>query len=148
LISVGKLDETGYTTTFGGGRVSVLNVEGKGFTCKKGVNRLYQLGGDAVKVRAQRTGTTALAASITLENLHRCLAHSDPQTIIEMYSKNLVDGLVIGDRTLHGRCVNCIHGRQKAHHHNKPIAPEGTEAGDLVCIDLWGPARTASRGER
>ncbi|KAJ7776270.1 hypothetical protein B0H16DRAFT_1221014, partial [Mycena metata] len=147
LISVGKLDEAGYTTTFGGGKVSVLNTEGKGFTCKRGPNRLYQLGGGAVEIKVRRTGeTTALAAAISLETLHRCMAHSDPQTILEMYSKNLVDGLKIGSRMLHGRCVNCIHGRSKAHHHDKPIAPEGVEAADLVCIDLWGPARTQSRG--
>jgi hypothetical protein len=72
LVSVGKLDDAGYTVTFGGGRVSVLNVEGKGFTCTKGPNRMYQIGANATEIKRN---ATLLAAAVPLETLHRnCLS--------------------------------------------------------------------------
>ncbi|KAJ7873412.1 hypothetical protein B0H13DRAFT_1450860, partial [Mycena leptocephala] len=104
-VSVGRLDDAGYTVTFKDGRATILNSEGKGFSCRKGPNGMYQIGGNTVEVR---TRPTVLAASVPL---HRRFVHADTQAIIEMYLKNLVDGLVIGSRTLHGKCENCVHGK-------------------------------------
>ncbi|KAJ7664014.1 hypothetical protein DFH06DRAFT_986352, partial [Mycena polygramma] len=142
LVSVGKLAAAGYVVSFSGERASVLNANGHGFSCKKGANGMYQLGGDSVEIK---TGTTVLAAAISLETLHRCLAHADTQAILEMHSKGLVDGLEVGSHALHGKCVNCIHGKTVAQHHDHPIVGEAVEPGDLVCADLW-EARTRSRG--
>src|ERR1700678_653326 len=62
-----------------------------------------------------------------------------------MARNNLVDGLIISDTTINGKCEDCILGRQTC----RPFDGE-TEKGlgplDLVSFDLWGPSRVQSSG--
>jgi hypothetical protein len=62
-----------------------------------------------------------------------------------MASKGLVDGLIISETNVSGKCEDCIMGRQT----RRPFDGE-TEKGlkplDLVAFDLWGPSRVQSAG--
>ncbi|CAK5279307.1 unnamed protein product [Mycena citricolor] len=138
LVSVGQLDERGYTTTFSGKKASVTNREGKGFTCLWNENRMYRIGGGATEVKMRPR--PEIMATRTLEDLHRCFAHADTRTILKMDRRKLVDGLEIGSQALNGRCIGCLHGKQPALPHVHPIANGANDPGDLVCMDLWGPA--------
>jgi len=88
---------------------------------------------------------TSLSKPTSLEQWHRRLTHCSPLTIQEMARNNLVDGLIISDTTINGKCEDCILGRQT----RRPFDGE-TEKHlgplDLVVFDLWGPSRVQSAG--
>src|ERR1700678_2565441 len=88
---------------------------------------------------------TSLSKPTSLEQWHRRLTHCSPLTIQEMARNNLVDGLIISDTTINGKCEDCILGRQT----RRPFDGE-TEKYlgplDLVAFDLWGPSRVQSAG--
>src|ERR1700678_1564843 len=88
---------------------------------------------------------TSLSKPTSLEQWHRRLTHCSPLTIQEMARNNLVDGLIISDTTINGKCEDCILGRQT----RRPFDGE-TEKDlgplDLVAFDLWGPSRVQSAG--
>ncbi len=54
----------------------------------------------------------SLSQSTSLEQWHRQLAHCSPSTISDMVRKKLVDGLVIIESNLQGKCEDCILGHQ------------------------------------
>src|ERR1700678_473393 len=62
-----------------------------------------------------------------------------------MARHNLVDGLIISDTTINGKCEDCILGRQT----RRPFDGETeNDLGplDLVAFNLWGPSRVQSAG--
>ena len=62
-----------------------------------------------------------------------------------MSKENLVDGLNITGKDLHGKCEDCIIGRQT----RRPFDGESEKIIDpleLVSFDLWGPSRVQSVG--
>jgi hypothetical protein len=62
-----------------------------------------------------------------------------------MVTKKLVDGLDISKDELHGKCKDCIIGRQTC----RPFDGETDKnllALDLVSFDLWGPSQVQSIG--
>src|SRR5271168_4707984 len=91
------------------------------------------------------TAMTSLSKPTSLEQWHRRLTHCSPLTIQEMARHNLVDGLIISDTIINGKCEDCILGRQT----RRPFDGE-TEKDlgplDLVAFDLWGPSRVLSAG--
>ncbi|KAJ7600330.1 hypothetical protein C8J56DRAFT_769159, partial [Mycena floridula] len=88
----------------------------------------------------------ALATAVSLETWHQRFVHCDTDLILEMEKKMMVDGLKLTRRTVKGDCIDCTLGRQKRKPFTRPIAPPELGAGDLVCIDLFGPAPTRSNG--
>jgi len=64
---------------------------------------------------------------------------------MEMSNGNLVDSLNISDKDLHGKCEDCIIGRQT----RRPFdgkTDKGLDPLELVSFDLWGPSRVQSAG--
>jgi Reverse transcriptase (RNA-dependent DNA polymerase)/GAG-pre-integrase domain/Integrase core domain len=144
LISVSTLDKAGLTTTFGNGKGTVQKADGTTVLTGKGVNGMYLLEPLDTKSHTPLALTSeSLSKSTSLEQWHRRLAHCSPSTIKEMEKGNLVDGLMISEDTLHGKCENCIMGRQT----RRPFDGETEKSLDpleLVSFDLSGPSRTQS----
>ena len=87
----------------------------------------------------------SLSQPTSLEQWHRRLAHCSPTMIKEMAAKQLVDGLIISEGALNGKCEDCIMGKQT----RRPFDGETDKKLDpleLVSFDLWGPSRTESAG--
>jgi hypothetical protein len=62
-----------------------------------------------------------------------------------MATKGLIDGLNITEKSLRGKCEDCILGCQT----RRPFDDETEKVLDpleLVCFDLWGPSRVQSAG--
>lgn len=60
-----------------------------------------------------------------------------------MAKNNLVDGLIIYEEALNGKCEDCIMGRQS----HCPLNGETNKTLDpleLILFDLWGPSQTQS----
>ena len=144
LISVSALDDAGLHITFGGGKGVARKADGTIVLTGQKVNRMYLL--ETVDNPPDTTlAMTSLSKPTSLEQWHRRLAHCSPLTIQEMTKNNLVDGLVISETTMNGKCEDCILGRQT----RRPFDGEtekDLEPLDLVAFDLWGPSRVQSAG--
>ena len=144
LVSVSALDKAGLTTTFGNGKGITQKADGTVVLTGRNVNGMYLL--EAID-NAPNTpiAMSSLSQPTTLEQWHRRLTHCSPLTIQIMAKNNLVDGLIISDLTMNGKCEDCILGRQT----RRPFDGE-TEKDlsplDLVAFDLWGPSRIQSAG--
>jgi hypothetical protein len=130
---VSALDRAGLTTTFGQGRGVAKKADGTVVLAGRGVNGMYLLESLDVSPIAM----SSLSGTTPLEQWHRHLTHCSPLTIKDMVTKKLVDGLDISKDELHGKCKDCIIGRQTC----RPFDGETDKnllALDLVSFDLWG----------
>lgn len=62
-----------------------------------------------------------------------------------MANRNLVDGLHITSKKVHGLCKPCLFGKAIRRPFDKTLVHE-TEVLECVHIDLFGPTRTQSKG--
>ena len=144
LVSISALDKAGLTTTFGNGQGVTQKVDGTIVLASRNVNGMYLLESinDPLKTPL---AMTSLSQPTSLEQWHRRLTHCSPLTIQDMANNNLVDDLKISGTTVHGKCENCILGRQTRRPFDgeteKNLAPL-----ELVSFDLWGPSRVQSVG--
>ena len=144
LVSISALDRAGLTTSFGDGQGVTRRPDKTLILAGKGVNGMYLL--DPIKdIPGIPLAMGSLSQAISLEQWHRRLTHCSPLTIQDMAKHKLVDGLRISTTTLHGKCEDCILGRQTRRPFDgvteKDLAPL-----DLVSFDLWGPSRVLSAG--
>lgn len=148
LISVSAFDKAGLTITFGGGRGVVRKTDGTTVLTsrlEKGMYVVDSIDEGSVAVGSTPIALTSLSQPATLEQWHRRLTHCSPTTIQDMADHNRVDGLVISDRSLQGKCEDCVLGRQT----RRPFddkTDSALEVLELVSFDLWGPSRTQSVG--
>ena len=143
LISVGALDKAGLTITFGQGKGIARKDNGTVVLAGTNVDGMYLL--DPVGTSPHHIAMKSLSQSIPLEQWHWRLTHCSLSTIEEMAKGNLVDGLLISNNKLTGKCEDCILGRQT----RRPFDTE-TEKNlkplELVSFDLWGPSCVQSIG--
>jgi len=117
LISVSKLGQKGASVNFDGDEAVVRLLDGTKAMFAAKIGRLYM-----VKV-SYSTPETFMAQSshkaVTFDTWHYRLAHAGAETIKEMISKSLVDGInTYGDLKLQGQCEDCIYGK----HSTRPYA--------------------------
>src|SRR6202522_4877492 len=141
LISISAFDKAGLTTTFSNGQGTIRKADGTIVLAGRNVNSMYILETlDDIPI-----AMSSLSQPTSLEQWHCRLTHCSPLTIQEMARHNLVDGLIISDTTINGKCEDCIVGCQT----HRPFDGE-TEKDlgplNLVVFDLWGPSRVQSAG--
>ena len=81
----------------------------------------------------------SLSQLTSLEQWHRRFTHCSPLTIQKMRSGNLVDGLSISEMSLHGKCEDCILGRQTRRSFDG-VTDKSLDLLELMSFDLWGPS--------
>ena len=144
LVSISTLDRAGLTTTFGNGKGVVQKTNGTTVLTGKNVNGMYLL--ETIDTTPHTPlALSSLSKPTSLEQWHRRLTHCSPLAIKDMASNKLVDGLMISETSLNGKCEDCIMGRQT----RRPFDVETEkklEPLELVSFDLWGPSRTQSAG--
>ena len=147
LVSVSAFDRAGLMITFGGGRGIVVKKDGRVVLTAQLVKGMYVVDelDDVPGTPKACIGASSLSQPTHLEQWHRRLTHCSPTTIVEMSKGNLVDGLNISGSELHGKCEDCIIGRQTRQpfdgETDKSLGPL-----ELVSFDLWGPSRVQSVG--
>ena len=129
LISVSSLDKAGLITVFSNGKGITRKPDGTDILTSHNINGMYLLE-PADSPITQPIAMSSLSQLTSLEQWHQQLAHCSPLTIQEMTTNNLVDGLNVSDATLHGKCENCILGRQT----RRPF--DGTTDMDLCPLSL------------
>jgi GAG-pre-integrase domain/Integrase core domain len=85
---------------------------------------------------------------VNIDTWHRRLGHASYSVIERMGREQVVKGMdVTTYQKGQGCCEDCIMGKQTRQPFDNNLARE-TEVLERVYVDLWGPARTQSNGEK
>lgn len=143
LVSIGRLDENGFSANFSGGKCIITGPDGKRVgEVPKNCRGLY-------RVDHEPESASAAEEVLTLDQLHRRLGHIS----VNVAKKLATDGFVTGLRletTSSGDdffCESCVYAKAT----RKPVAKarkgeRATEFGGEIHSDLWGPAPVATKG--
>ena len=147
LVSIGRIDDAGCTTTFGKGVCTISAPSGKVLgQIPKTTRGLYKV------VHDVSNGSANVAAErLTTLELHRRMGHITPETAKRLVTKGFMTGLALTDSTDGSKmfCEPCVAAKSK----RRPVAKErlgerATIYGGEVHSDLWGPAPIKSLGGR
>lgn len=147
LVSIGRLDNDGYSTTFSKGRCVIHGHTGEQIAeiprSERGLYKFVKEVGEQVN---------AVDETCTLEEVHRQLGHISLSTIQHLSSNNLIAGIAIP--SIEGKtsipCDSCVYGKVT----RIPIVKlhesgHAQHIGNEIHTDVWGPARTVTKkGQR
>ena len=143
LVSIGYLDDEGYSVKFGGGKCEITDLNGEVVgEVPKNKRGLYRVD------HSQETAGVA-TEQLTLDQFHRRMGHISPESARRLVKDRLVTGVFLDltDSVKPIFCESCVYAKSS----RKPVskAREGecaTEFGGEVHMDLWGPAPVESKG--
>ncbi|THH06822.1 hypothetical protein EW146_g9493 [Bondarzewia mesenterica] len=144
LVSIGWLDELGYSTTFANGQCTITDPDGeKVGTVPRTQRGLYRV----IHKDPSEPGYEANAAveSLSVMELHRRMGHISPGVAKWLVMNSFVTGIRLDTSSNEPIfCESCVYAKAK----RRPIAK--TREGDCVAVfggevhtDIWGPAPVA-----
>lgn len=141
LISIGRIDEAGYSCIFSGGEL-VIN-DTKGST----IGRIPRRKGLYAVERTPLESANLAVAKLSLEQLHRAMGHISYDTVKKLIKDELVTGVNVDIGTPTPFCETCLYANGK----RKPVPKErqgekSSNFGDQIHSDVWGPAPVATIG--
>ncbi|KAF7371239.1 Transcription factor [Mycena sanguinolenta] len=144
LVSIGCLDEAGFTVTFGNGKCRVTNVSGTQVgLIMKSTKGLY-------KVVHEPDCANPVERELTEQELHRVLGHISPAAAKSLVSNGLVSGIHLTPTSTDTKpffCKSCVYAKMRCKSVPKERKGEHAENhGDLVYSDVWGPSRVETLG--
>jgi hypothetical protein len=143
LVSIGRLDEEGFTALFGHGKCVLRGPDGEK------IGEVQRTGRKAYKVEHEEGMANAAEETLTLDQLHRRMGHASIQVIRDLIRHGMVTGIRL-EYTPTGTpffCEACVYG--KATRKSVPKIREGERAtvfGGEVHSDLWGKSSVESKG--
>ncbi len=139
LVSVSRLDDTGYELVFGGGHCVIRRPDGQT------IGKIPKVGRGLYRVEHEH-GVYAAMDELTVEKFHRRMGHISPELARRLVEKGYVHGVrLVNSPAGPFFCESCVYGKAT----RKPVSKycEGeraTEFGGEIHSDLWGPAPVAS----
>ena len=146
LVSIGRLDQCGYTTTFSSSTCTIRDGDGAEIgqipRSEKGVYKVIHDNDELAN---------AATETLTWTELHRRMGHISPGVAKKLAENGLMAGvrvdISLGEPVF---CESCVYAKAT----RKPVLKEqegnrATEFGEEVHSDLWGPSPvTTLRGRR
>ena len=143
LVSIGRVDEKGFSATFSGGKCAICGPKGEW------VGKIPKINRGLYKTEHEPAEEVNPAEEIlTVDKLYWCFGHISPKSAQKLVKDGFVTGLKLeptSDANIF--CESCIYA--KAAHKTVPKTREGectAEFGDEIHTDVWGPAPVESKG--
>ena len=145
LISIGKLDEKGFSATFSGGKCVLKGPTGNS------IGEILKTSKGLYRVDHEPESANEAVEQLTLNQFHCRMGHISPDIARKLVTKGFVTGVSLnetgsGDPLF---CESCVYAKAT----RKPIlkvrqGERATEFGGEVHSDLWGPAPVATKSGR
>ena len=145
LVSIGKIDDAGYTSAFGNGQCQILDGNGIVVGTFPKAKGLYRVVHESVDEQVN-----AATEKHTVMELHRLMGHIAPAAAKRLVEKGFVAGVSLDLSSSESTfCESCIHAKSK----RQPIPKmrEGERAkeyGGEIHSDVWGPSSVRTQGGR
>ena len=144
LVSVGRLDEAGFTVRFGGGKCTLLGEDDDEIgVVPRTSTRVY-------KVEHEEAVASAAEERLTLDKFHRRMGHISIDAARTLLKDKMVTGIrLVYSPTKNFFCASCVYA--KASRKAALKFREGDRAdvfGGEIHSDLWGKAPVESKGGR
>ncbi|TFK58310.1 hypothetical protein BDN72DRAFT_753204, partial [Pluteus cervinus] len=135
LVSLGKLDQIGWSWCGMDNQLVISNREGHVVATIPRTNGVYRIVQPSHLANAAETVTPC-----TLYELHCNLGHVSYQYLKLMVRLGLIKGIKLIDNE-ETPCTSCQKGKiRRSPIHNERVSPSATSFGDHFHIDIWGPA--------
>ncbi|CAA7269926.1 unnamed protein product [Cyclocybe aegerita] len=146
LVSIGRLDEKGFSTTFAHGKCVIRGPKGEEVgEVAKNEKGLYC-------VEHNDDTVNSAIETITLDQFHRRMGHISPEVARRLVSNKFVTGVRLTTMSTSGDpffCKLCVYAKATRKSVPKERAGErASEFGGEVHSDLWGPAPVSTQGGR
>ena len=143
LVSIGKLDDMGFSITFSGGKCSIRGPDGEQ------IGEVPKSGRGLYKVQHEKDDEAKMVEeTLTLDLLHRCLGHISPKSAQKLINNGFITGLHLeSSPNADFFCESCVYA--KATRKSVPKTQEGKHAKEFsgeIHSDVWGPAPVESKG--
>ena len=143
LVSIGRLDEKGFTTTFLNGQCTIRGPDGNQVGAVPKIKGLYRV------AHSEHEFANAIDEELTLDQFHRRMGHISAGVARKLVDKGFITGVRL-EPTSSGEplfCESCIYAKAT----RKPVpktrdGERATKFGDEIHTDLWGPAPVATKG--
>src|ERR1700678_2002459 len=142
LVSVGRLDEAGFTVKFGGGKCVLIGEDDVEIEVVPRMStRIY-------KVEHEEAVASVAEERLTLDQFHRRMGHVSLEVARKLLKEKMVTGIrLVYSPTKDFFCASCVYA--KATRKPAPKMRESERAdvfGGEVHSDLWGKAPVESKG--
>ena len=137
LVSLGALDEEGYESRIGGGRLRIISLHGEQVAnIARNNRRLYKVG---------HSDSAHAAEVISAMDLHHLLGHISVASARKLVESGAVKGITLDPDAPETDCEACIFAHATRLPMPKPrICVPAQNFGDEIHTDVWGPAPTAT----
>jgi len=127
-----------------GNKALVLISKGEIIMTATKIGQLYAV--DVNRALTEIFITQSKQQAVSFDTWHRRLGHAGIESIRNIISGKLVDGLMTqGELSMNGLCKDCIFGKHATHPFNGAGSRE-TELLERIHIDIWGPSQIQSAG--
>src|SRR5271168_4942774 len=143
LVSIGQLDEAGFSALFGGGKCLIRGPDGeKVGEVKRAERKVY-------RVEHVEGEANAAEKVLSLEHFHRCMGHVSFQTAKSLVKNKYITGVRLeytpSDHKIF--CESCIYAKAtRKHVLDVREGNRAVEFGGEVHSDLWGKSPVESKG--
>jgi hypothetical protein len=146
LVSIGRINNSGFFSTFSAGRCEICDDEGQLLAVIPKVGAVYK----TPHVPPSDGGTAnTVVKRMTLQDLHERMGHISPRAMKDLVRSGIIVGVDISDLSQDYECQACI--LAKSTRKSVPKVREGERAltfGDEIHSDLWGPGKVQTLGGR
>jgi transposase InsO family protein len=155
LISISRLDDSGYRLSFSEGRCAIFDRASnkKLAECARNSSNLYVFPGSIISPSLPSSSSPSptltfpsLVATPNLETWHRRLGHANFRTVLDMVRSEVATGMKADLSLAPQACDACIRGKQT--HKPVPKSREGEKSErrlGRVYVDLTGPQSVIAR---
>jgi Reverse transcriptase (RNA-dependent DNA polymerase)/gag-polypeptide of LTR copia-type/GAG-pre-integrase domain len=139
LISVRRLDNAGYTVTFGKGMCQIMNKSGRTIATIPHSDGLYR-----ISTSKEINYANVSSSKISIDDAHRKLGHISCDAIKHAITKGYILGIELDPESKPGFCEACAKAKSAREPFPKASKTRATKYGERVHWDLWGPAAVKS----
>ncbi|KAJ3475523.1 hypothetical protein NLI96_g11784 [Meripilus lineatus] len=137
LASLGQFDDAGYAILIHGGTLTIKSPSGTK------IGKIHKDHSGLYRVSSDDSASAASIPSLSLFELHCRLGHISYRYLKKLHSSGSLKGLVLDpNRMEETECPSCIKAKiTRAPIEKSRASPRAMKFGDLIHMDVWGPAR-------
>ena len=142
LISISRLDKSGYQVVFNKGMCKIMNPKGQVIATIPHADGLYRV--TATKPSASGNYAATASGKMSISEAHRKLGHLAYGAVSHAISKGYITGIELDGDTKPEFCEACAKAKSASQPFPKESKTRAKKYGDRVHWDLWGPATVKS----